>query len=81
VKLLDLLYVLTLPVIAIDAIYLLYNFGMLYLAWANPSGGLDADLAGTVAHRGLVGVAIALAILVATFIARSMIANRMKKPA
>lgn len=80
-KLLDLLYVLTLPVIAIDAIYLLYNFGMLYLAWANPSGSLDEVLADTVAQRGLVGVAIGIAILVATFIARASIARRMKRPA
>jgi hypothetical protein len=71
---------LTLPILALGGLYLVFSVFM-YFVTVNAARGGQLDIATVAAatSNALKGVAIALVILIAAFVARVVIIARMKK--
>jgi hypothetical protein len=76
---LNVLHFLTLPVIAIGGLYLVMQVVILYLTWSRRDPGMDIADAASAASSSIKGVAIGIAIMLATFIARAIINARLRK--
>jgi hypothetical protein len=78
---LNILYFLTLPVIAIGGLYLVMHGAVLYLSWSR--GGPDVSFgdAAAAASSSIKGLAIGLSIIISTFVSRAVISARLRKEA
>lgn len=77
-KSLNVLYFLTLPVIAIGGIYLVMQVAMLYLAWTHRDPGMDIAEAAAAASSSMKGVVIGILVVIAAFAARAVINRKLK---